>query len=50
MNQAREEALFASALEIPDGPMTDSHDKQQKLQAAAGATGRNRSAPKLVKL
>ena len=34
MNPAREEALFTSALEIPDRLMTDSHDKQQKLQAA----------------
>ena len=34
MNPAREEALFTAALEIPDRLMTDSHDKQQKLQAA----------------
>ena len=33
MNQAREEALFISALKLPDRQMTDSHDKQQKLQA-----------------
>ena len=34
MNPAREEALFTSAPEIPDRLMTDSHDKQQNLQAA----------------
>ena len=33
MNPAREEALFTSALEILDRLMTDSHGKQQKLQA-----------------
>jgi hypothetical protein len=33
LNQAREEALFTSALEVLDRLMTDSHDKQQ-LQAA----------------
>ena len=34
MNPAREAALFISALAIPDKLMSDSHDKQQKLQAA----------------
>ena len=32
MNPAREEALFTSAPEKLDRLMTDSHDKQQKLQ------------------
>ncbi|HJQ81793.1 MAG TPA: WD40 repeat domain-containing protein, partial [Lacipirellulaceae bacterium] len=35
MTPSGEKALFTSAPEIPDRRMPDSHEKQQKLQAAA---------------